>query len=249
MDTEQIGSNSAVEKVVGDLQKDFKIVGSHRVHSWYAWAIVGIVFGMALGIVYVANRSGQIENSDASMGFPGRYGQQQNEPGMMGLPVPGQPGQMLGTNEEKFDEPGFFATTGGGKFICNCKKSVRALLDFNNGTEILRVLTRNEDLDPPFDFESSTGQDDQVSTNSQSYSVSKNDTACSLNPDGSPNETACLATCNQWKTVFDLKTYILKAFKDNPTAFASATKHADNGALTAKPLPPEDKDGNGTCTQ
>jgi hypothetical protein len=50
--------SEAAERVVSDLQKDFKIVGTHRVHSWYAWAIVGIVFGMALGIVYVANRSG-----------------------------------------------------------------------------------------------------------------------------------------------------------------------------------------------
>jgi len=47
------------EKVVGDLQKNFKIVGTHRVHSWYAWAMVGIVFGMALGVIYVANRSSE----------------------------------------------------------------------------------------------------------------------------------------------------------------------------------------------
>ena len=53
------------EKVVSDLKKDFRIVGSHRVHSWYAWAIVGIVFGMALGIVYVANRSAQFNASNA----------------------------------------------------------------------------------------------------------------------------------------------------------------------------------------
>lgn len=63
---QQQPTNEAVDKVVGDIQKDFKIVGTHRVHSWYAWAIVGIVFGMALGIVYVANRSVQVQESDAA---------------------------------------------------------------------------------------------------------------------------------------------------------------------------------------
>ena len=53
------------EQVVGNIQKDFKIVGTGRVHSWYAWAIVGIVFGMALGVIYVANRSGQFSTSEA----------------------------------------------------------------------------------------------------------------------------------------------------------------------------------------
>ncbi len=54
------------DKVVSDIQKDFKIVGSGRVHSWYAWAIVGIVFGMALGVVYIANRSGEFMSSEAA---------------------------------------------------------------------------------------------------------------------------------------------------------------------------------------
>lgn len=53
-------------KIVGNIQKNFKIVGSHRVHSWYAWAMIGIVFGMALGVVYVANRSGKVNESSAN---------------------------------------------------------------------------------------------------------------------------------------------------------------------------------------
>ncbi len=60
-------SNQA-EDAVANLKKDFKIVGKQRVHSWYAWAIVGIVFGMALGIVYVANRSAQFSASRADGG-------------------------------------------------------------------------------------------------------------------------------------------------------------------------------------
>lgn len=66
MENQQINSNNEADKVVGELQKDFKIVGSHRVHSWYAWAIIGIVLGMALGIIYVANRSIQVQESDAA---------------------------------------------------------------------------------------------------------------------------------------------------------------------------------------
>lgn len=58
MDEQNTNSNIA-DAAVSDIHKDFVVVGKHRVHSWYAWAIVGIVFGMALGIVYVANRSNQ----------------------------------------------------------------------------------------------------------------------------------------------------------------------------------------------
>lgn len=58
--------DKAVESVVGGLKTDFKIVGSHRVHSWYAWAIIGIVFGMALGVVYVANRSNSFTTTEAA---------------------------------------------------------------------------------------------------------------------------------------------------------------------------------------
>ncbi len=53
------------DKVVEGIAKKFLLLGSHRVHPWYAWAIVGIVFGMALGIVYVANRSAQFVASRA----------------------------------------------------------------------------------------------------------------------------------------------------------------------------------------
>lgn len=55
------------ENIVSNLGQSFRVVGKHRVHAWYAWAIVGIVFGMALAIVYVANRSGQFNPSSAQM--------------------------------------------------------------------------------------------------------------------------------------------------------------------------------------
>ncbi len=58
------------DKVVSSLQRDFKIVGTSRIHGWYAWAIVGIVFGMAIGIVYVANRSATFTSSQAAAPRP-----------------------------------------------------------------------------------------------------------------------------------------------------------------------------------
>ena len=65
-ETSQQQTNKAVAGVVAVLRHDFRIVGSHRVHAWYAWAIIGIVFGMALGVVYVANRSGKFLPTKAS---------------------------------------------------------------------------------------------------------------------------------------------------------------------------------------
>ncbi len=67
MSEEQKPQNLA-DKVVGDIKKDFTIVGKSRVHAWYAWAIVGVCVGMFLGILYVANRSGQFDASHAEEG-------------------------------------------------------------------------------------------------------------------------------------------------------------------------------------
>jgi hypothetical protein len=78
MDQNKVGG--LADAVVGDIKKEFMIVGKHRVHSWYAWAIVGIVFGMALGIVYVANRTSRFESSSASQYAPGTA--------MVDLPAP-----------------------------------------------------------------------------------------------------------------------------------------------------------------
>jgi hypothetical protein len=61
-------SNQKVDSLLSSLSKDFAVVGRHRVHGWYAWAIVGVVFGMALAIVYVANRSGRFIESSADEG-------------------------------------------------------------------------------------------------------------------------------------------------------------------------------------
>jgi hypothetical protein len=63
---DQQNNQAQADKVVAGLQRDFKIVGSHHVHPWYAWAIVGIVFGMALAIVYVSNRNTEFASTQAA---------------------------------------------------------------------------------------------------------------------------------------------------------------------------------------
>jgi hypothetical protein len=54
------------DKVMNDIKSDFVVQGTHRIHNWYAYAIIGIVLGMALMIVYVANRQGQFSASEAA---------------------------------------------------------------------------------------------------------------------------------------------------------------------------------------
>lgn len=66
-DNHELGQ--VADKVVSNIQSDFKIVGKSRVHAWYAWAIVGIVLGMALAIVYVANRSLRFDPTRADDGI------------------------------------------------------------------------------------------------------------------------------------------------------------------------------------
>ncbi len=53
------------EKVVGDISKDFKVVGNSHVHGWYAWGIIGVMFGMALMVAYVSNGTGRFTPSSA----------------------------------------------------------------------------------------------------------------------------------------------------------------------------------------
>lgn len=54
--------NRIVDSAVSRVKEDFTIVGVHRVHSWYAWSIIGVVLGMALAIVYLANENLRFES-------------------------------------------------------------------------------------------------------------------------------------------------------------------------------------------
>ena len=68
---DQIERSRTADAIVKDINKEFVIVGKHRVHSWYAWAIVCIVIGMFLGIVYVASQGTQFASTEAAAGDPG----------------------------------------------------------------------------------------------------------------------------------------------------------------------------------
>jgi len=57
---------SSADKVVKDITSNFVVRGNHHVHGWYAYAIIGVVFGMSLMVVYVANRNGQFDASQAA---------------------------------------------------------------------------------------------------------------------------------------------------------------------------------------
>ena len=58
--------NNPVDKVVGDLQKDFKLVGTSRIHSLGTWISAGLVLGALVAVAYVANQSGKFDASQAS---------------------------------------------------------------------------------------------------------------------------------------------------------------------------------------
>lgn len=55
------------DKVVSDLQKNFTVVGSRRVHAWYAWAAIGLVLGALITVAYLADRSGRFSSGSAAV--------------------------------------------------------------------------------------------------------------------------------------------------------------------------------------
>src|SRR3989344_3982188 len=59
-------TNHRVEKALEALKKDFIVVGKTRVRSWHAWLAIGLVAGIAAGVLFVANRSGEFEKGLAA---------------------------------------------------------------------------------------------------------------------------------------------------------------------------------------
>lgn len=94
------------DKVVASLQKDFTVVGAGRVKPWYAWAVLGIVFGVALGSIYVADRKAQFASSQAATKTEKILYIQSNSFGVRDLPLTGGSievapiGTMSGTASE-----------------------------------------------------------------------------------------------------------------------------------------------------
>ncbi|PIR87385.1 MAG: hypothetical protein COU11_00680 [Candidatus Harrisonbacteria bacterium CG10_big_fil_rev_8_21_14_0_10_49_15] len=58
--------DSAADQIMSDLKKDFRVVGRGRVHAWYAFLSIGVLAGITLGVMLVANRSGQLEGAEAA---------------------------------------------------------------------------------------------------------------------------------------------------------------------------------------
>ncbi len=47
------------KKVVEDIQKDFKVVGTNRIHSLGTWISAGLILGALVAVAYVANKQGK----------------------------------------------------------------------------------------------------------------------------------------------------------------------------------------------
>ncbi len=86
---EKQNGQASADKVVAGLQRDFKIVGTHRVHSWYAWGIIGIVFGMALGVIYIANQTTGFVSTQAATVVTKSYFVNSNSFNIRDLPLTG----------------------------------------------------------------------------------------------------------------------------------------------------------------
>ncbi|MDO8569400.1 MAG: S8 family serine peptidase [bacterium] len=65
--------NHRVESALEVLKKDFVVVGKTRVRSWHAWLIIGLCVGILVGVLFVANRSGEFDASKAATsGLPNK---------------------------------------------------------------------------------------------------------------------------------------------------------------------------------
>jgi len=56
-----------VHDTLSTLSREFVVVGKTRVRSWHAWLAIGVVVGIFTGVLYVANRSGEVEKSSAQV--------------------------------------------------------------------------------------------------------------------------------------------------------------------------------------
>ena len=56
-----------VQNTLKILERDFIVVGKTRVRSWHAWLAIGIATGILVGVLFVANRSGEFEKSSAQV--------------------------------------------------------------------------------------------------------------------------------------------------------------------------------------
>ncbi|MBU6414829.1 fibronectin type III domain-containing protein [Patescibacteria group bacterium] len=60
------GADRLVARALQALQKEYVLVGKTHVRAWHAWLGVGVLAGLLIGVVLVANRSGEFQPSEAS---------------------------------------------------------------------------------------------------------------------------------------------------------------------------------------
>ncbi len=58
--------SQTTSKIFNLLQKDYVIIGKTRVKSWHGWLVMGILVGIAMGVVFIANRSLKFEDTYAA---------------------------------------------------------------------------------------------------------------------------------------------------------------------------------------
>ena len=58
-------SEKLLDKAIASLGNEFIVLGHTRVRAWHAWLIIGLAAGIVAGILFVANRSGEFEESRA----------------------------------------------------------------------------------------------------------------------------------------------------------------------------------------
>ena len=61
------GKNLFVERALAAFQKEYVVVGKTRVRAWRAWLLIGVAVGVVAGIFYIANRSGEVDTSEAKV--------------------------------------------------------------------------------------------------------------------------------------------------------------------------------------
>lgn len=59
----QLETENITTRALKTLSKEYVAVGKTRVRSWHAWLIIGLAVGVLAGVLFVANRSGEFEES------------------------------------------------------------------------------------------------------------------------------------------------------------------------------------------
>jgi len=55
-----------VDRILGSLKKEYVIMGSTHVKAWQAWLVIGLLAGVVAGVLFVANRQGEVSESRAA---------------------------------------------------------------------------------------------------------------------------------------------------------------------------------------